>query len=228
MKYTLRMVLLGCAVLAARPSAVQAQAMVDCRRAGQAAEREFGVPDGLLQAIGQVESGRWDAFAGRTVAWPWTVDVDGAAYFYPSAGEAEQATRAFLATGRHSIDIGCFQVSLLYHPLAFAGLDEAFDPSANARYAARFLVSLKVRLGTWEAAAAAYHSADPAQGMPYLSRVLAAWTNRAAPAEPVEATYNRPVFNINVWTPSAPGTALPAVAVPGNSLRNLPNVITVR
>ena len=41
-----------------------------------------------------------------------------------------------------SIDIGCAQVNLMHHPDAFASLEQAFDPMANADYAARFLKQL--------------------------------------------------------------------------------------
>ncbi|MEJ1977686.1 MAG: transglycosylase SLT domain-containing protein [Acetobacteraceae bacterium] len=46
----------------------------------------------------------------------------------------------------------------MHHPDAFATLDEAFDPQANAQYAAVFLQRLHVMTGDWSAAAAAYHS----------------------------------------------------------------------
>ena len=55
------------------------------------------------------------------------------------------------------------------------GVDEAFDPDANAQYAARFLASLKSRLGGWPEAVAAYHSMDPARGERYRTLVYASW-----------------------------------------------------
>ena len=85
------------------------------------------------------------------------------------------AVQALQAAGIRSIDVGCMQVNLFYHPTAFASLDEAFDPLANARYAARFLAVLYRREGTWPAAAAAYHSQTPALGAAYAQRVMAAW-----------------------------------------------------
>jgi hypothetical protein len=41
---------------------------------------------------------------------------------------------------------------------AFASLNEAFDPLANARYAARFLSALQATRGDWMLAEAHYHS----------------------------------------------------------------------
>jgi len=53
--------------------------------------------------------------------------------------------------------------------------------AANIRYAAAFLRRLYARHGGWEAAIAAYHSADPARGGAYhrkiaLARLGSAWT----------------------------------------------------
>ena len=52
------------------------------------------------------------------------------------------AVRAMQANGVRSIDVGCGQINLMYHPDAFPNLELAFDPQANAAYAARFLKAL--------------------------------------------------------------------------------------
>jgi hypothetical protein len=48
------------------------------------------------------------------------------------------------------------------------------DPTRNTRYAARFMVELYNRLGSWDVAAAAYHSTNPERGRNYLQKVMAA------------------------------------------------------
>jgi hypothetical protein len=73
------------------------------------------------------------------------------------------------------IDVGCFQVDLFYHPHAFASLDEAFDPDANARAAARILSLGRLASTGWDGAIAAYHSASPLIGAAYLQKVRAVW-----------------------------------------------------
>ena len=156
------------AVLAAPPDAGQGA----CDMAAVVVEAQAGLPPGLLRAIGQVETGRFDATTGRTEPWPWSANMAGADYIFASKAEAVAWTAAQLALGQRSIDVGCFQVNLKYHPAAFASLDEAFDPPANARYAAVFLNALYGRLGAWQVAAADYHSADPALGTPYGQRVF--------------------------------------------------------
>ncbi len=85
------------------------------------------------------------------------------------------AVQAFQARACRSIDVGCMQVNLMYHPDAFASLDMAFDPMANAAYAARFLQQLFNQTNAWPLAAAAYHSFTPDLGADYARKVLAAW-----------------------------------------------------
>ena len=104
--------------------------------------------------------------------------------------QAVAAVRALQARGVRSIDVGCLQVNLMYHPAAFASLDEAFDPRSNAAYAARFLNTLYAERRDWAHAIAAYHSETPALGDAYRVLVMARWQNgdlRAA--APVTSAY---------------------------------------
>ncbi len=153
-----------------------------CRPAIDAAENAMVIPSGLLGAIGRVESGVMDPATDRLVSWPWTIDVEGVGRMFASKQEAVTAVAALQAAGVHSIDVGCMQVNLQQHPAAFASLEQAFDPAANADYAARFLRRLFAATSSWPAAAAAYHSATPSLGAAYRSRVLAAWGVAPPPA----------------------------------------------
>ncbi len=67
--------------------------------------------------------------------------------------QAVAAVRAMQARGIQSIDVGCGQINLMHHPDAFASLEQAFDPQANAVYAARFLKELFAQTGDWNKAA---------------------------------------------------------------------------
>jgi hypothetical protein len=207
----------------------QAQAAMDCEQAGTAAEQRFGLPPGLLLAIGKVESGRWNAAQGRMIPWPWSVDVDGEGQMFGNSQDAVSAASAAQTAGRHSIDVGCFQISLLNHPDAFADLDQAFDPQANAQYAAHFLATLQVRLGNWQDAVAAYHSATPELGLPYRERVYAAWSG-ATPVSQVLGVQFAAFPGIHVWAPSATGGGPAVIAIPAtlpqSSPPSLPQVIT--
>ncbi len=153
-----------------------------CLAAAAASERDKALPPDLLGAIGRVESGRWDPAARGVVPWPWTVNADGAGRTFASAEQAVAYVTSLQARGVRSIDVGCFQVNLLYHPNAFASLDEAFDPGANAGYAADFLGRLHRRSGSWEQAVGDYHSQSPLQGEPYRRRVLLSLAGQDGPS----------------------------------------------
>jgi len=146
-----------------------------CRAAIAVAERERGVPAGLLQAIGRVESGRRDPATGQFAPWPWTTNAEGRGMFFPTREAAIAEVRQLQARGVRLIDVGCMQVNLHHHPNAFASLEAAFDPLTNARYAAQFLTELRAAGGDWARAAGHYHSHTPERAEPYRARVLAAW-----------------------------------------------------
>ena len=146
-----------------------------CGAVGTEAERGWGIPDGLLSAIGRTESGRYDAAMGRVAAWPWTINAAGRGQQFASREDAIMAVRLLQMRGVHSIDVGCFQINLMFHPNAFGSLEQAFEPRSNAQYAARFLTDLHERNGTWDAAVGGYHSATPGVGEAYRNRVLADW-----------------------------------------------------
>ena len=209
-----------------------------CEQAGIAAEQAGGLPAGLLLAIGRVESGRWDAARGRMTSWPWTINAAGKGQWFDGKDIAAQTVRTLLDGGTRSIDVGCFQISLLYHPQAFDSLEQAFDPDANARYAARFLLSLFARSGSWESAVEAYHSANPALGFAYREQVFATWLSVAPIAAagvlvrtgtaPRLAAASRPIAmplvyaGVQVWSPMPVGTGAAIVPMPGAPVADPP------
>ncbi|MFN9097018.1 MAG: lytic transglycosylase domain-containing protein [Alphaproteobacteria bacterium] len=144
-----------------------------CSTAIAAAEREAGLPAGLLGAIAKVETGR-RAPDGSVQPWPWSHNAAGDGRYAASNAEALQEVRALQARGVRSIDIGCMQVNLLHHPQAFPSLEAGFDPATNIAYAVRFLRELHARTGDWNQAVAMYHSATPERGLIYQQRVMAA------------------------------------------------------
>jgi hypothetical protein len=146
-----------------------------CEAAIAAAEAEARLPARVLTSIALRESGRVDPDTGRVRPWPWTINFEGAGHFYATKEEAIAAVQQIQASGGQSIDVGCMQVNLMHHPEAFSTLDEAFDPTRNARYAGRFLTSLFASLSDWGSAIAAYHSRTPGVGEPYRDQVVAAW-----------------------------------------------------
>ncbi len=152
-----------------------ARSQPDCDTAIFTAERDAALPSGLLAAIAIRESGR-PGPGGVLAPWPWTINAEGNGRFFATENEAIEAVQALEMRGVRSIDVGCLQVNLRHHAHAFASLAQAFDPAANAAYAARYLTALFAETGDWLAAAAAYHSRTPALGAPYRQAVLALWT----------------------------------------------------
>ncbi len=185
-----------------------------CQRAGLEAEQRSNLPSGILPAIGVVESGRRDPVTGEVSAWPWTITANGVGQAFDSRAEAIAATQELQGRGVTSVDVGCFQINLRQHPTAFANLDEAFDPQANAAYAARFLAELRARTGSWVDAVADYHSATPELGGPYRDRVLASLTQTGMLPDIVTPNVDRvsvwrptPANQMQVWKPDDPGLA---------------------
>lgn len=175
-------------VLTSLPSPARASL---CGPAVDAAERQYGVPAGLLQAIALSESGRWDKQSKSTAAWPWAVTSGADSYFAPDKPAAIETVERLRREGRRNIDVGCMQVNLMHHPDAFANLDSAFDPETNAGYGARFLTSLRQATRSWARAVERYHSADPERGRGYRDRVYGRWRTVQAGGSPTIADNRR-------------------------------------
>ena len=169
------------------PAAMAQEATVattapSCLEAAAMAETEWKLPPGMLAAIGRVESGRLNPLTRRVEPWPWAINSTGTDRYHINLQDALADVTREQAAGVRSLDVGCFQINLMYHPTAFANLGEAFDPLANARYAARFLTTLRSDAGSWDLAIARYHSAVFDIGEPYRQRVMANWQGGVIPA----------------------------------------------
>jgi hypothetical protein len=236
--------LLGVAPRAAAQPSQAAAPEAACHLAGVEAERAWNIPAGLLTAIGRTESGRANATSGQVTAWPWTINANGQGAWFNTQAEAAAVVRSLQMRGVRSIDVGCFQINMVFHPGAFDSLDQAFHPRFNANYAARFLSELHDRSGSWETAVAWYHSATPGIGEAYRNKVLADWSGggmRVLPAPPpargigpgAPLIWNVLVqsMGIRVWTPgAAAATPIRRISAPPRPARSsfLPRVITPR
>ena len=138
-----------------------------CVRAILAAQERHGIPGNLLLGIGLQEAGT--RRGGRLTVWPWAVNAAGEGRLFDTREAAMAWVRARREAGVRSIDVGCLQINLRWHPAAFASLEEGFDPWRNADYAARFLKSLHRKTGDWTLAAGSYHSFTPARRDVYLA-----------------------------------------------------------
>ncbi len=139
-----------------------------CDNAAQRAARSEGVPLDVMRAIARVETGR--TADGALQPWPWTINVEGKGIWFTSEFETKSYVFDIFKAGKRSFDIGCFQINYRWHGKAFRSIDAMFDPDKNATYAARFLKELYAELGSWNAAAGAYHSRTSALANAYVTR----------------------------------------------------------
>lgn len=130
---------------------------------------EYAVPAKILFAIALTESGR-PSPDGRTLPYPWAINVDGETYFFDSRAEADAGLDRFLAQGRHP-DVGLMQVNWRYHRPKLGGVAQAFDPWLNLRAGATVLREAYRATGEWWSAVGRYHSATPARAEAYRDRV---------------------------------------------------------
>lgn len=140
-------------------------------------EKEYDIKKYLLTAISNVETGHWNDTYKTKVAWPWTVNAEGKGYYYSSKKEAIAKVKKLQKQGIKSIDVGCMQINLKYHPKAFSSLDEAFNPKKNVEYAANFLTKLYDEHNDWLKAASSYHSRNKTKGGIYKTKVIDVFDN---------------------------------------------------
>ena len=194
---------------------------MQCRAAIRNAERAAGIPTQLMAAIARVESGRTGP-DGVINPWPWSINVEGVDHIYDTKAEVIAAVQAFQVRGIRSIDVGCMQVNLMYHPNAFASLDEAFDPVGNAAYGAKFLTQLYEQTRDWTKATAWYHSGNPELGEPYQRKVAAVLPDelkRASDTPAMVAAATRNVWSTNAFTSNVWNTRGAAFPSPSGALK---------
>lgn len=140
-----------------------------CERQIASAAQRYGIPEGILYAVGLAETGR------KGSLHPWSLNIEGKAVFARSRQEALEEFSRARASGTRLIDLGCMQINHHYHSDRFGSVSDMLDPARNVDYAARFLKNLKTTHDTWSMAVARYHAGpnnDPAQKR-YICRVVA-------------------------------------------------------
>lgn len=154
-----------------------------CEREVVRASSETGVPLGIFYAIALTESGR----RGRLE--PFALNIDGVSAFAESLEGAKAILRRSLNSGARFVDLGCMQINYQFHRKSFQSDEEMFNPRKNVDYAARFLLRLRDREGSWTMAAARYHAGakNYAAHQRYVCKVIenlvrsgfGAWTDLA-------------------------------------------------
>jgi hypothetical protein len=140
-----------------------------CERHILTAASRYGIPAGILYAVGLAETGR------KGSLHPYALNIEGRAVFPDSPKLALTEFERARQSGRKLIDLGCMQINFHYHADQFRSVADMLDPAHNVDYAARFLKRLKAKHETWSMAVARYHAGpdnDPAQKR-YVCRVIA-------------------------------------------------------
>ncbi|RCL02525.1 MAG: SLT domain-containing transglycosylase [Candidatus Tokpelaia sp. JSC188] len=132
------------------------------------ASGRYGVPLGILYAVGLTETGYEDSLQ------PYALNIEGKTVFAHTEGEALRIFNYARKKGARLIDLGCMQINYYYHAAKFSSPRAMLQPAANVDYAARLLRSLYDQQRSWTAAIARYHAGsdnEPAQKR-YICRVI--------------------------------------------------------
>ena len=173
-------ILVAIALLFAQPCSAWAASPPDydwfaCQDEARRLEIQEGIPKLLLTAVTYTETGRRGPLGRKVMSWPWTLHAQGKSLHFDSKEKAAAAVRTMMAQGVKSIDVGCMQINLRYHPQAFTSVEEALDPRANLAYGVAYLKKLKSRHSGWPAAIQNYHSTNQAVNQRYRQKVFATW-----------------------------------------------------
>jgi hypothetical protein len=136
-------------------------------------EKRYNIPKDTLHSISLRETQKAHSKHRIGIVWPWTITVNptGKGYYFKSKSEAIKFAKAQLAKGKGSIDVGCMQINLKYHPDAFSSIEQAFSPRSNVAYGAKFLKEKYAQHGKWKSAIGSYHSSSPDKASAYHAMV---------------------------------------------------------
>lgn len=136
-------------------------------------EKRYKIPKDTLYSISLRETQKAHSKHAIGITWPWTVTVNpsGKGYHFRNKTEAIKFAKNQLASGKESIDVGCMQINLKYHPDAFTSVEQAFSPRRNIAYGAKFLKEKYEQHGDWQKAIGAYHSGSSEKASAYHSLV---------------------------------------------------------
>lgn len=154
---------------------VQTRGSQKCNHYFSTYEKQYHIPENLLKAISLTETGTWSKAENKKVVWPWTINVNGKGYYFPTKQAAVLAVKKLKNKGYESIDVGCMQINLKHHPEAFENVDKALDPKYNIEYAAKFLSKNYKNTHSWKTAVKHYHSKNLERSGKYQQVVYNNW-----------------------------------------------------
>lgn len=134
----------------------------DCKALIKQLEQEHSIPEGLLAAIGAIESEHT----------PYAVNCNGKARMFTSHDAAKAYVRDLRNQGIIDINIGVLQINYAYHQKRFKA-EDFLNPYNNVPYAAKYLASLRRLHGSWTKAVKFYHSPVAKYQSIYFAKVMA-------------------------------------------------------
>jgi hypothetical protein len=140
----------------------------NCKQIVKVIECYYQFPEGLLRAIGMVESR----------LHPWVVCIGRRGITFRNRKQTEAYLQKLIDSKRGLKDfyVGCMQISYLSHHRKFChrGAD-LLNPFDNIHYAARLLKLFYRRYGSWEKAVQMYHSGSSFSSRHYSQKVFRMW-----------------------------------------------------
>lgn len=147
--------------------AIQGEDAAVCAQAISHHTRGKEIDADIAMAVGLTEAGRF-LDSGVLAIWPWTANAAGEGRFFETKKDAIAWVREKQGQGVTSIDVGCMQINLKWHPEAFASLEEAFEPSINVAYGVDYLATWVAQHGI-EQGVGRYHSSTTEHQERYLA-----------------------------------------------------------
>ncbi len=136
----------------------------DCRSILSRVERVYGLPEGILHAIAQVESR----------CHPYAVSAGGRSHYFSSLPEAAQFVMR-LGARKRNLNVGCMQLNFSSHRHSFADTYEMVHPELNIIHAAKMIIRFYSKYGSWERAVRTYNCGNPHGAKKYWKKVQRAW-----------------------------------------------------
>jgi hypothetical protein len=136
-------------------------------------EKRHQIPQDTLYSISLRETQKAHSKHRIGITWPWTITVNpsGKGHHFKNKTEAIMFAKEQLQSGKGSIDVGCMQINLKYHPDSFASVEQALSPQNNVEYGAKFLKEKYEQHGDWQKAIGAYHSSSSDKAYIYHAMV---------------------------------------------------------
>ncbi len=137
----------------------------DCHTNTSVVERQLHIPNGLLLAISLVESGV------DGVPQPNALSLGIRTVHTHSRADAINHIQGRNGALRKDAFVGCMQLSVRHHRVAFHSLEAMLEPKSNIWYAGHMLVRMHGETGSWSGAVARYQGGSRTQAHHYVCRV---------------------------------------------------------